>query len=107
MKRKNTFGLNISTLANLNYDSYPMVELSPSKLNIISAYAGNSYNGLKRKYNEKRFKKITEYKDAYIAFLKDIRSKNPDAHIICSLGIMGQDLYPSIESFLLKSRFCR
>ena len=49
-------------------------------------------------YTKGDSKKITEYKDAYIAFLKDIRSKNPDAHIICSLGIMGQDLYPAIES---------
>lgn len=49
-------------------------------------------------YTKNDSKKITEYKDAYIAFLKDIRSKNPDAHIICSLGIMGQDLYPAIES---------
>ena len=71
VKRKNTFGLNISTLANLNYDSYPMVELSPSKLNIISAYAGNSYNGLKRKYNEDRFKIITEYK-----LPKPVKKKN-------------------------------
>lgn len=49
-------------------------------------------------YTKGDSKKITEYKDAYIAFLKDIRSKNPDAHILCSLGIMGQDLYPAIES---------
>ena len=49
-------------------------------------------------YTKGDSKKITEYKDAYIAFLKDIRSKNPDAHIICSLGIMGQDLCPAIEN---------
>lgn len=34
---------------------------------------------------------------AYVAFLKQIRSKNPNAAIFCTLGIMGQDLYPQIE----------
>ena len=49
-------------------------------------------------YTKGNDKKIAEYKDAYIAFLKDIRSKNPDAQIICSLGMMGQDLCPAIEN---------
>ncbi len=39
----------------------------------------------------------TEFETAYVSFLKTIREKNPSAHIICSLGMMGQDLYPSIE----------
>lgn len=42
-------------------------------------------------------KKINEYKDGYVDFLKDIREKNPSAKIICALGIMGADLYPAIE----------
>ena len=42
-KKRKTNGLNISALASLNYDSYPMVELSPTSFNIISAYGGNSY----------------------------------------------------------------
>ena len=42
-------------------------------------------------------KKVEEYKKAYIAFLKQIRAKNPKAQIICSLGIMGGDLFPTIE----------
>lgn len=48
-------------------------------------------------YTKGQPKKIKEYSDAYVAFLKDIRSKNPDAYIICSLGIMGQDLCGGIE----------
>ena len=38
-----------------------------------------------------------EFKTEYISFLKTVRKKNPDAAIICSLGIMGQNLYPYIE----------
>jgi len=42
--------------------------------------------------------KIEEYKEAYIEFIKDIRSKNPGATIICSLGMMGQDLCNAVEA---------
>ncbi len=38
-----------------------------------------------------------EFVDAYVAFIKQIREKNPDAAIFCTLGIMGADLYPQIE----------
>ncbi len=33
----------------------------------------------------------------YVAFLKQIREKNPNAKLVCALGIMGAELYPSIE----------
>jgi len=39
-----------------------------------------------------------EYQDLYEDFLKQIRKCNPDANIICTLGIMGcTELYPYIE----------
>lgn len=38
-----------------------------------------------------------EFRDEYINFLKTIRSKNPEAPILCALGIMGADLFPYIE----------
>ncbi len=39
-----------------------------------------------------------EFRDGYLAFLKTIRENNPDAVIICTLGIMGcNELYPYIE----------
>jgi len=37
------------------------------------------------------------YTTAYSAFLKKIRSANPAAHIVCSLGIMGDRLFPALE----------
>lgn len=38
-----------------------------------------------------------EYRLAYIAFLKQVRDKNPKAKILCTLGIMGDRLFPFIE----------
>jgi hypothetical protein len=82
-KKKKTFGLNISTLAKLNYNSYPSVELSPSFFNIIAGYGGNSYNGIMRKYNEDKIKIIVDYK------LKKPVQKN------------GQTLDPKISYFAI------
>ena len=41
--------------------------------------------------------KQKEYAVAYTRFLKDVRSKNPEAKIVCVLGIMGARLYPLVE----------
>ncbi len=38
-----------------------------------------------------------EYADAYVKFLKDIRAKNPNAPILCTLGIMGTQLCDAME----------
>lgn len=38
-----------------------------------------------------------EYIVGYVAFLKTIRENNPDAVIVCALGIMGDNLYPCVE----------
>lgn len=40
----------------------------------------------------------TEYKDGYVDFLKAVREKNPNAKIVCALGIMGDRLFPVVES---------
>lgn len=41
--------------------------------------------------------KKEEYTAAYTAFIKQVREKNPDAAIFCTLGIMGAELYPCME----------
>lgn len=41
--------------------------------------------------------RLTWFCNEYCAFIKKIRERNPDATILCSLGIMGADVYPSIE----------
>lgn len=38
-----------------------------------------------------------EYRAAYVEFLKVIRRNNPDAKILCTLGVMGDRLYPMVE----------
>lgn len=43
-----------------------------------------------------------EFIDAYYDFLKLVREKNPNAQIICTLGLMGNDLLASISSAVLK-----
>ncbi len=43
-----------------------------------------------------------EYIDGYKAFLKVVREHNPNAHIIMSLGIMGDRLYGSVEEAYLE-----
>lgn len=37
------------------------------------------------------------YATEYAEFLKELRAKNPDSEILCTLGIMGQDMYPYME----------
>ena len=41
--------------------------------------------------------KVTDYADNYAEFLKVVRTNNPDAHIICALGVMGDTLYNGVK----------
>ncbi len=41
--------------------------------------------------------KQDEYSAGYVEFLKTIRANNPDARILCTLGIMGDRLFPSVQ----------
>ncbi len=45
--------------------------------------------------------KRDEYSTQYVEFLKLIRSKNPKATIICTLGVMGQDLCEAMHKAVL------
>lgn len=38
------------------------------------------------------------YRDAYVAFLKDLRGHNPNAKLVCALGIMGDRLYTMVDA---------
>ena len=70
MKRRSTYGLTISRLSKLDYDSYPSVELSDKSYNVIVGYGGNTYNGIKRKYNEDKLQIIPDYK-----LTKEVKNK--------------------------------
>lgn len=41
--------------------------------------------------------KQTEYAEEYVEFLKVVRRNNPHVPILCTLGIMGDRLYPYVE----------
>lgn len=48
-------------------------------------------------YTKNQSDRKEEYTVAYVEFLKQVREKNPDAMILCTLGIMGAELYPCVE----------
>ncbi|WP_138495376.1 SGNH/GDSL hydrolase family protein [Paenibacillus pinistramenti] len=41
--------------------------------------------------------KQAEYAGQYTRFLKQVRARNPQAKLLCTLGIMGDRLYPCVE----------
>ncbi|WP_340021975.1 SGNH/GDSL hydrolase family protein [Paenibacillus sp. FSL K6-1096] len=41
--------------------------------------------------------KQADYAESYVAFLQKVRRNNPDSTILCTLGIMGDRLYPHLE----------
>ncbi|MBQ8965845.1 SGNH/GDSL hydrolase family protein [Ruminococcus sp.] len=43
-----------------------------------------------------------DYSAGYVEFLKTVRRCNPDARILCVLGIMGDALYPTVEETVAK-----
>lgn len=51
-------------------------------------------------YTQHDANKIAEYEACYIDFLKMVRKRNTSSHIICSLGVMGDDLFPAIEHMM-------
>ncbi len=38
-----------------------------------------------------------EYTSEYVNFLKTVREKNPDAYILCTVGIMGQRIFQGVD----------
>lgn len=49
-------------------------------------------------YTKNIKERIEHFTDGYYKLLKQVRDFNPNSEIICSLGIMGQDLCPAIEN---------
>lgn len=46
----------------------------------------------------KKYEKRDDFIDAYISFIETVRCNNPDAYIICTYGIMGNELFEAIEN---------
>lgn len=60
---------------------------------IIVVNLGTNDNSYVKNDEEKK----EAYVQGYVDFLGQIRRCNPDAQIVCTLGIMGAELYPSVE----------
>lgn len=48
-------------------------------------------------YTKANSERQEEYSAAYVEFLKTIRENNPDAKILCTLGVMGDRLYEYVQ----------
>lgn len=53
-------------------------------------------------YTKNIKERIDEFTNGYYNFLEEIRRANPKAEIICTLGVMGQELCPAVESAVNK-----
>ncbi len=66
-------------------------DFSKKQNDVVVVNLGTNDSGYVTKDPENR---SVEFIEAYVAFLKTIREKNPDAYIICTLGTMGcADVY--------------
>lgn len=48
--------------------------------------------------------RIDQFGSAYYDFIKEVRQYNPNAMILCVLGVMGQELYSEIEKQVIRFR---
>ncbi|ETT55647.1 SGNH/GDSL hydrolase family protein [Paenibacillus sp. FSL P4-0338] len=48
-------------------------------------------------YTKEDSAKQADYAENYVSFLQKVRRNNPDSTILCTLGIMGDRLYPVLE----------
>lgn len=51
-------------------------------------------------YCKNQAEKCEDFREHYVEFVKKVRANNPNAKIIGTLGIMGQNLYPYVEQAL-------
>ena len=89
-----------------SYQSIPSVG-QPQKKNydfgyqpdVIVINLGTNDNTYVKKERDTR---AAEYTTAYIEFIKKIRTNNPNSTILCTMGIMGAELYNEIEQVVEK-----
>lgn len=60
---------------------------------VIVINLGTNDNSYTKNFDDRK----EDYIVNYVKFLKQIREKNPDAKIVCVLGVMGQELFPQIQ----------
>ncbi len=85
------FGFSYSSFGGKKCDSIPWESAVHPDIVVINL-GTNDASWVKTEPDRKE-----EFTKAYRAFIEHIREVHPDAHIICSLGIMGDQLYSCIE----------
>ncbi len=83
-----SYGSYQGTKAELKY--WDFSKRQPDVIVINLGTNDDSYTGTKADRQD-------EYAKAYVEFIEQVRKKNQDATIVCSLGIMGDRLFPKIE----------
>lgn len=68
-------------------------DFSSYQPDLVVINLGTNDDSYCKSYEDKR----AAYVAGYVEFLKTVRKNNPDARILCVLGIMGDALYPSVE----------
>jgi len=89
----NQFGSDGTQIKNVKWDYNDFV---PDLIVVNLGTNDNSYlQGVSS--SEKRQSEIEAFAEEYQDFIAQIRSANPDSEILCTLGIMGQELYSQVE----------
>lgn len=68
-------------------------DFSTFEPNVIVVNLGTNDNS----YTKGNAAKCAKYTEWYVSFLKTIRAHNQKAHLICTLGIMGDELYGAVQ----------
>jgi len=82
---------NYSTFNGKNPDEFEYKSNGQNDIVVINLGTNDS------SYCQNDTAKQADFKKGYIDFLKQVRQSNPDAKIVCTMGIMGGTLYPVIE----------
>ncbi|ORX59320.1 hypothetical protein BCR36DRAFT_317432 [Piromyces finnis] len=89
----NQFGSDITQIKTVSWNSEDFI---PDLIVINLGTNDNSYmQGIKS--SEKKKSEVAAFVAEYQEFIGKIRSTYPDSEILCTLGIMGQELYPQVE----------
>ncbi|ORY36265.1 hypothetical protein LY90DRAFT_673106, partial [Neocallimastix californiae] len=87
----NQFGSDITQLKEVSWDASQFVP------DLVVINLGTNDNSYMQNVKGDRAKEEADFVEEYVKFIEQIRSVHPDAEILCTLGIMGQELYPQIE----------
>jgi len=87
----NQFGSDITQLKEVSWDASQFVP------DLVIINLGTNDNSYMQNVKGDRAKEEADFVEEYVKFIEQIRSVHPDAEILCTLGIMGQELYPQIE----------